>query len=127
MASREVLRDTAQAERHGDRPNRVDLLKQVVQDLAAGANGVPELAQACENLARALLEPAVPDRAAAGAESASAVLEARAAASALLREALRVRYLIGDQQAAADAAIQLAAVTRDSADAAAGPGEETDD
>jgi hypothetical protein len=124
MASREALRDAAQAPR-GGQPDRVNLLRQVVQDLSAGANGVPELAQACENLARALLEAAASDGQAAGQESASAAAEAQEAAVALLREALRVRYLIGDQQAAASVASQLATVVRDSAPAGPGPGDET--
>jgi hypothetical protein len=98
-AAREALEDT--------RPgNRATVLQPVVRDLAAGASGVAELAQACASLALTLLESAAPDSQEDRAEAADA-------AAALLREALRVRYLLGDQQGAQDLAARLAAVARD--------------
>lgn len=117
--SRDVLRDARRADPSAATPDRVNLLRQLVQDLSAGASGVPELAEACEGLARALLESAAPDGAVSGitgaGESTSSAVAVRESAAALLREALRVRYLVGEPEAAADVARELARVTRDNA------------
>lgn len=121
-ASREALQNAGTE----PPPDRITLLRQVVRDLSAGANGVPELAQACENLARTLLKSGASDGTAAGkAVTASAMVEANEAAAALLREALRVRYLLGERPEAEDVAAQLAAVG-DDADAAGRAGDDTD-
>lgn len=122
--SRDVLRDARRADPSAATPDRVNLLRQLVQDLSAGASGVPELAEACEGLARALLEPAAPDGVVSGitgtGESTSSAVAARESAAALLREALRVRYLVGEREAAAGVTRELARVTPDNA--AARPG-----
>jgi hypothetical protein len=74
---------------------RIRQLRQVVRDLSAGASGLRELAQACQELSLALREHA-------GATEVD-----RASALALLREALRVRYLIGGRTEAERAAREL--------------------
>ncbi|EFC79868.1 hypothetical protein [Parafrankia sp. EUN1f] len=136
LAAREVLRDAAAA----PPPDRVGLLRPLVADLSAGAAGLPELAVACEDLAAAILghvdaggattatgpgagvgETGAVDSSsdtddASDTDDTDPAADARAAAAASLREALRVRYLLGAEPAdagrkAADLARKLAAVT----------------
>jgi hypothetical protein len=74
---------------------RISQLQLIVRDLSAGASGLSELAQACQKLSAALRE--YPGATVADHESAIA----------LLREALRIRYLSGGRTGAERAARDL--------------------
>jgi hypothetical protein len=74
---------------------RISQLRLIVRDLSGGTSGLPELARACQELSTVLREQA-------GASKAD-----RDSAIALLREALRVRYLLGSRTPAERAARDL--------------------